>query len=121
MSETGIYSALTNDSDVSGLVSTRVYPVIAPQNVTAPYVVYQRITGAHLNDLDGSLGISDVRFQVDAYATTYAQAKTLAGYIKTALGASALKSRLLTDQDFDYDLTAEVYRVSMDFKIWVTE
>jgi hypothetical protein len=121
MSEAGIYTTLTNDSDVSGLVSTRVYPVIAPQDVTAPYVVYMRIVGTSVNDLGGELGITNGRFQIDAYATTYAEVKTLAGYVKAAMKASSMKSRLLTDQDFSFEVDTQMYRVSMDFQIWVTE
>ena len=121
MSETGIYSTLSSDGSTSGLVSTRIYPVLAPQDVTAPYIVYQRVIGTSLNDLQGEMGMTEGRFQIDAYATTYASSKTLAGYIKAALKASSMKSRLLTDQDLGFDTDALLYRVSMDFQIWVTE
>lgn len=121
MSETDIYSTLTNDANTSGLVSTRVYPVIAPQDVTVPYVVYRRIIGDSVNDLAGEIGTTRGRFQIDVYADQYSTAKTLAGYVKAAMKASSLRSRILDDQDFDKELDTNLYRVSMDFQIWVTE
>ena len=43
MIEEDLYTYLTSDPTVSGYVSTRIYPVKMPQNVTYPAITYQLI------------------------------------------------------------------------------
>jgi len=121
MSEQNLYSALVNDSGVSALVSTKIYPVKAPQNTAFPYVVYRRITGLSVNGLDGEMGTTNGRFQIDVYSSTYTQVKALAEAVKEAVKASNLRSVLIFDQDFDFDDDSNNYRVLLEFRIWFTE
>lgn len=122
MSETTIYSILVADGNITGLVSTRIYPILAPQNTTNPYIVYRRISGVSINALEGELGTTEGRFQIDAYSTSYAEAKTLAGYVKAALKASSsVRGALISDVDFEKEQDTNLYRVSMDFRYWFLE
>lgn len=109
--ETSIYAAL------SGLANGRVYPLVAPEKVTFPCIVYSRISSTPENTLDGGATIDLVRIQVDTYANTYSAAKVLAGSVRSALENSNVKATLQTDQDlFEPDL--KVYRVSQDYYVW---
>lgn len=109
--ETTIYTAL------SSLASGKVYPLVAPEKVTAPYIVYSRISSTPENTLDGGATIDLVRIQVDTYANTYSAVKLLAESVRSALEGSAAKATLQTDQDlFEPDL--KVYRISQDYYCW---
>ena len=35
-----IYSILSSDSDISDLVSTRIFPNVAPQTTAFPFIIY---------------------------------------------------------------------------------
>lgn len=120
MSETGIYSLLSADSNVSGLVGTNIFPIYATQNTPAPYIVYRRITGLSINGIGGELGMTNGRFQIDVYSSTYTQAKLLSGYVKTAMKNSSMNTALISDEDFEVE-DIDLYGVSMDFRIFVTE
>lgn len=121
MSESAIYTALTNDATVTGLIGARVYPVIAPQNITKPYAVFRRITGLSVNGLDGELGTTNGRFEINVYAETYAQTKIISEAIKEAMKSSSLRSVLIYDQDLDYEEEVELYRLMLEFRVWFTE
>jgi hypothetical protein len=43
----------------------RVYPLIAPDAVARPYVIFQRISASTENILSGSSGLINTRIQVD--------------------------------------------------------
>ena len=109
--ETTIYAAL------SSLASGKVYPLVAPEKVSAPYIVYSRISSTPENTLDGGATIDLVRIQVDTYANTYSAVKSLAESVRSTLEGSAAKATLQTDQDlFEPDL--KVYRISQDYYCW---
>ncbi len=65
-----LYSILTADSDVTDLVSTRVYPDQAPQKSESPYIVFQKISGVPVDSHDGGSGLVFRRFQFTSYAET---------------------------------------------------
>ena len=111
--ETSIYAAL------SGLASGKVYPLVAPEKVVAPYIVYSRISSTPENTLDGGSTIVLVRIQVDTYANTYSACKNLAESVRVAMEGGVVKSTMQTDQDlFEPDL--KVYRISQDYYVWQT-
>lgn len=87
----GLYTYLAAQSAITALTSTRIYPIIRPQNTALPAITYQRISSSHEHHLSaGSLQSSDlhqVRMQVDCYATTYKGAETLAKLVEAALDA----------------------------------
>jgi hypothetical protein len=118
MLETELYSLLSTTTLLTGTISTRVYPVKAPQNVSEPYLIYTRISGGQVSGLDGYLTMENPRIQIDAYSKGYSQVKTIADNVHSAMnGATAFKAILISDNDLfeeDFDL----YRVSMDFSVW---
>lgn len=99
------------------LVANRVYPLVMPQNPTYPAIVYNRISSAAQNVLEGGSTIDQVRIQVDTYATTYSAAKSLARLVRLAMEGASFKATLQTDQDF-YESDLSIYRVSQDFYLW---
>src|SRR3972149_5680654 len=95
-----IYTLLTNDSPVAAIVSTRIYPLIAPQDAAVPFIVYQRISGNPVNEMAGYASLENPRYQVDAYADSYAAARDLATKIHTAMdGCTTFAALLQSDTD----------------------
>lgn len=65
-------------NSISGL-SSKVYPAIGGEKVTAPHLIYiQNASGdGRLEDLQGHEGLIEVEYQLDVYNSTYSSLKTL--------------------------------------------
>jgi hypothetical protein len=95
----------------------RVYPLIAPDAVAAPYVIFQRISASTENILSGSSGLINTRIQVDVYAATYAQAQGVAAAIDGLMATWTVQNVSVLSQDF-YEPEAKMHRVLTDYSIW---
>ena len=123
--EKDIHYALSDDADVSTLVSSRVYPMKLPQGWTLPAITYQRISGERAHCLGGPSGRARPRFQIDCWAEDYDGAKDLADKVRLCL--DGFKGNINTESDVggiilegDRDIWEEeinIYRVTMDFII----
>lgn len=121
IAEQNLYSALNGSTLITAQTSSRIYPVLLPQEVTYPCICYQKISGRPMNHLTGYYGTANAIIQIDAWAKTYSEAKTLARDIRITLDASTyFEALLLTDRDL-YDNTFEIFRVSADYSIWGAE
>lgn len=86
-----------------------------------PAVSYQRISADRVYSLSAYSTLENPRIQMDAWATTYEDAKKLSTRIKTTMeGATAFSANLLNDEDL-YEDALELYRVTMDFSVWNQE
>lgn len=130
MSELAVYTILKAAPAVAAIVSTRIYPLSAPQGAAVPFVTYQRISGERTRDTRGPTGRARSRIQVDGYASGYAAAKTLANAVRQALDGYRGKLAsirvwsiaLESDVDFFEDaVDPPLYRVSMDFIVTFDE
>lgn len=79
------YSILAAASDVTDLVSTRIYPELAPENVTLPYVVFSVISTIPSDIKDGGSPIDRVNVQLDIYASTTVERDSIGEATRTAL------------------------------------
>ena len=127
MIEAAIRSILINDATVKA-ITTRCYPVALPQSPTYPLILYTKITGMRDHHLQGPSGHAHPRFQIEAWAKTYTEAKTLAdairealdGYSGTAAGTK-LGSCLIESERDDYQNEIDVHRVIQDYFTWHEE
>ena len=115
--EQEIENVLTADVTVAGLVVERVYAMPLPQNVTLPAIVYSRVATVPHDDLELTQNHERVRVQLDCWASTYAEAKTLAAAVRTAMQTTPVFGQLLMELD-DYDPDVKLHRVIQDFNIW---
>ena len=114
-----LYSALANNSGVSALVGTRIYPLILPKNKpTYPAITYQRISNTATN---GSTALRESRWQVNCWGATYTAAHGLAVAAKAALEehkdtnqTPGIKQSYVVNEIDDYDDQTKVYRVIVD-------
>jgi Protein of unknown function (DUF3168) len=111
---------------VQALVGTRIYPMRAPQSPTYPLVIYQQISGDHLEGHQGSAGAVKARFQYGSVATDYSKAHQVAEAVRSALqgwrdpAIGIQGTTLVTELDFE-DENLGLYRVLADYFIWGTE
>lgn len=131
--EAALYAELAADSSVSALVSSRIYPVLIPQDVDMPAIAYQRISGPRDYSHQGA-GLVSARFQITCQATSYSGAKSLAAAVRDALsgfsgtmgaggGGGGVKVQgAFVDNDLDgYGATAQEWTVRLDVIIQHTE
>ena len=83
--EASIRSILTADSDVSALVSTRVFPYLRQQGTAFPAIVYELEDTDPQQGLDGFQSLTRCELSVTNVAETYSGAKDLASKVRTAL------------------------------------
>lgn len=126
--EEAIYYILTEDSGVSALIGTRVYPLVIPQNATLPTVVYQEISSVLTHQMRPMIGLTRARYQFWCWAATYTGADALAEAVRLALdGYSGTANNVRIDsiqlQDESDKIERVVYGVDryrkrFDFFIW---
>jgi len=80
-----IYNVLTNDTDVSNLVSTRIFPNVAKQGTAFPFLVYQTTSVEPTNTKDGVSPMDTNSFEVLCFADNYSTAVDLAQKVRIAL------------------------------------
>ncbi len=123
MLENKIYTALSGSTKitVTSSVSTRIYPLIVPQESAFPVITYTRISGGKQNDLFGYSNLENPRIQIDCWAKTYKEVKTIANNVHDVMYAvTTFYAIQISDMDL-YDHEVELYRESMDFSIWNRE
>jgi hypothetical protein len=114
MIEETLYSTLTADSTVNGIVAGRVYPVKLPQNATLEAITFSHISGPRDVSLAGASGTARARLRIDCWAERYREAKVLMAAVRGALDAVSGALAATGEIDF-YDDEAEVYRTSIDY------
>ena len=91
----------------------RVYPQVAPDGVIRPYIVYQRISTISNNWSK----LSNTQLQVDVYATTYAQAQSIAAAVGALMFGWTIQSISGISVDL-FEPTVKLHRNSSDYSIW---
>lgn len=99
--ETDLYSTLAAAAGVTALVSTRIYPGVAPENAALPYIVYSLTNTERLSTLLGSGDDARYQMQIDCVANTYTSGKAVAAAVVAALQGNGY-------QQFTYDLYDDV-------------
>lgn len=131
--EEAIYGQLVGNATVGGLVSTRVYPLMIPQEVALPAIAYQRISGMRALAHDGEVGFAEARVQFTCQAESYDGAKDLARGVRLCLagfngvmGGSAAKGvrvqGVRTENEMDgWGMVAGHWTVRLDMMFWYLE
>ena len=84
--DSALYTRLSGFAGLAALVSTRNYPLIAPQNGTYPLVTYQQISGTRDYVMGNQSGLVMARFQLDSWAQDVpASARAVANQVRLAL------------------------------------
>lgn len=127
--ESGIQKRLVTDHGVSALISSRVYPVLMPDDPTLPAATYQRASTVRDYTTTGPVSLSRIRLQVDSWGRTYADVKALDAAIRVCLeafsgmlpdGTYVDSIQIDSSQDL-YDGSARYFRISTDYLILAVE
>lgn len=129
--------ALIKAGDAKAIVGSRVYPIIAPEDVQRSadaFIVYERISGSPAHTTQGPSGLAWARIEVRAWAKTYLVAKQLAkvirngdgtpgidghsGVVAIASGSVDVNSILSSDDRDLYDDELKLFGVSVDYLAW---
>jgi hypothetical protein len=78
-------SALVASANVSELVGSRIYPILAPQTAALPFIVWRRSGISREHTLAGPMGVSTVSVEMQLLAATYEQARELADRCRVVL------------------------------------
>lgn len=77
-----LYTRLTTDATLTARLGTRVYPFHLPQSPTYDALAYQIVSWV---PTEANVEISEVRIQLDCYATSYDLASSLAALVRKSL------------------------------------
>jgi len=103
---------------VSSLDNSKIYLVNAPEQVTAPYIVINQISGPRNYTLDGYDYTRMSRVQVDIYAKSYPTAKSEANNVYDLQITNSFKAVEIENEFDEYDDTLQLFRVSIDFIVY---
>lgn len=70
MIEADFYSYLKDQTDITTLVGTRIYPDTAPEKCAYPFLIYSKTDTARELHLRGATGVCVARIQVDVFASS---------------------------------------------------
>lgn len=126
--EDGIYNRLSTFAGLTALVSTRIFPDIAPQNAVDPFVTYDRISTVVESNLVLDADVVASRFQMSAWSQTKGTAIAIAGQLRAAfkryrgtnMSVVFLDAYLINESDL-YDTETTYYQIALDFEIWHRE
>lgn len=126
--EEALYSRLSTYPEVVKLASTRIYPLVIPQDSDLPAMAYQRISGMRELEHGGPSGFASGRFQVTCTAATYAAAVGLANAVRRGLegyrgetGGVTVEACSTEGQYDGYNEMGDTFTVRVDFEVMYRE
>lgn len=126
--EEALFTRLSTFAGITALLSTRIFPLRAPDQLVVPFIVYQKITGNREQSHTGSSNLANPRFQVSCWGSTYASAKAVSRQVVLALdafkgvvsGVDIQFSDIESEVD-TFDEDTKLYRVLLDVIFWHQE
>lgn len=80
-----LYGKLSATTAVTALVSTRIFPDMATQDATYPFIVYTNDATQPTDVKDSASPLDVVTMSVMIYSNSYSQAQDIAAAVRTAL------------------------------------
>lgn len=114
-----IRSRLSTHAGVTALASTRIYPVVLPQEPTYPAITFSVVSSQRTEGVYSNPGMATVRFQITCWALTYDSVKSLAEQVRLALeryGTSVSGTTIagVTVYDIHMGSSADAYEPTLD-------
>lgn len=125
MIEAAIKGLLTGDATVSGLVSSRVYPIALPQEATLPAISYSRVSmfGKDVTH-SGTNQAAKTVLQISCWARSALAAKNLANAVKAVLhgysgatgGETIFYTQVVNEVDL-FDPEVGIFQIPVDVMV----
>ena len=131
--EAVLRTALVGTTAVTSLVSSRIYPVLAPASAALPFVTWRRSGIEREQTLGGPMGMPRVSVEYSIYGTTYEEARQVADSMRRVLDGyggtsdnTEVKQTSLEDESDDFVQLAgadlpPVYQVTQRYDVWWSE
>lgn len=84
--ESSVAKALVDDAGVHAVCADRIYPVIAPQDISKPFIVYERLSVDEERTHDGLSNVQMARLRFTCGGQKYADVVAADAAIRLALG-----------------------------------
>jgi len=111
-----IYSLLSNDATVSGIVGVKIFPSIALQEIALPYIVYEESNNQPTNTKDGKSELDVVSYDIEIYAENPSDLSSLSYAVRNCLdrytgiiGGKRIDSVKYVSENTGYSLEDRVY------------
>ena len=122
-----IYHLLTNATDVTDIVSTRIYPEIAQQDADLPYIVYNVANNEPTDTKPEPSKLDTAQVEVNIYSDSYTECIDLAVAVRAALdrvkGTYAgvnVQSIQYLNEIIDFDEPQRAYNISADYDVRIS-
>lgn len=131
--EAVLRTALVGTTAVTSLVSSRIYPVLAPASASLPFVTWRRSSIQREQTLGRPMGMPRVSVEYSIYGTTYEEARQVADAMRLVLDGyggtsnnTEVKQTSLEDESDDFVQLAgadlpPVYQVTQRYDCWWSE
>lgn len=132
--EEGLAILLKSDAGLNALISGRVYHMRIARDSAMPCLTFQRISTPReiTHDTRGASGLAHPRFQFDAWARTYKDAKAVidrlraclngfSGVVGTPPNTVRVQAATILDEHPEADNECGLWRSMSDYEIWHEE
>ena len=120
-----VYSALSGNATLTGLISTRIYPLMLPQEVDLPAVTFFRVSNLHNHGMGGDIALMETRLQVSILAASVSLMRAVTDAVRAVLsrwkgtyGSVVIQDSLLDNEMDDFEPETEVYQCIQDYTIF---
>lgn len=120
---TYIFSALSADAPLVALVGSRIYPLIAPAGVSAPYITHTRIGTVPTESHEAPSGLDMVSVQFSCFARNFTAAEQIAAALRVALESATPPdggSIHFVDTRHFFESETELHNIQLDADFWHT-
>jgi hypothetical protein len=124
--EATVYDRL-NDTSITDIVASRIYPTDPAANTDWPFLVYLIEDTAPVTSISGATSLNLYTVQVDIWAKSLQQLKTLAAAVRSRLhcyrGGTVQRSALTdeTNEQLADENIGDVYHRNQTYSIWANE
>jgi hypothetical protein len=119
-----IYNILSTTSAVTDIVSTKIYPEIAPQNESQPYIVYSVVSNNPTDTKEDNGNVDQANIEVYCFNTKYTTAIDLGVAVRAALerrngtfGGVKIQSINYTNEQMDVNPERSIWVAIQDYTI----
>jgi hypothetical protein len=115
--ETHLYATLTAASAVTALVSTRIYPDVAPQEVAVPCIAFSRTATEYIQTIHGPVVAQRVSLEISCMASTRSSAEQIADAVTVAATAARF---IPVGRSADFDPDSGLWAAVLTADYWQT-
>jgi len=105
-----IYQTISADTYISSLVGSKIYPIVAPNDTTFPFIVYTRTNVfPNIQTKDGWIG-DKISFQITIACSDYSQSADLANKVRDLFENCKINNSDLTISEIRLTSISELFQ-----------